>query len=149
MPSSFVLLLVVCYCFDQVHFISGAALGKRRHENAQARNVKIINHTGRRIDAFWMNKFTADGVVTYHTNSEGGMGYAYGEDTSINSYIGHEFEIREMPKPGTEDECLLETGCRKTYIKVNSEEGQGTDEVFLWVFGFCSGSLINDQRIMI
>jgi hypothetical protein len=112
--------------------VQANALGKPRREVATARSIKIQNKSGRRVDILWINRFNADGVVTYHSNSEDGKGYPYGGDTSINSYMTHEFKVQEMPST-TSSKCLGPNDtCRMGYFQVNKEEHQGKKHRTTW-----------------
>lgn len=85
------------------------------------------NNSGRRVDVLWMNTLEPkgpDGKFLLQSNSENGEGYAYGADAGISSYIGHAFEVQEMPAKST-GKCFNEIKCRSGYFKVNQEEDQG------------------------
>jgi hypothetical protein len=56
----------------------------------------------------------------------GGDGVVYGGETGISSYVGHRFEVQEMPSKTT-GKCR-EAECRKTYFTCNSNEEQCTLE---------------------
>uniref|UniRef100_A0A7S0F523 Uncharacterized protein n=1 Tax=Craspedostauros australis TaxID=1486917 RepID=A0A7S0F523_9STRA len=98
---------------------NAAILGQRRHETPTQRSITIHNRSGVRMDAMWINR--NDNPITFHSNT-GGDGTPYGGDQTISSFIGHEFELRELPgkKSG---KCKFGT-CRKAYIQVNDEEDQ-------------------------
>lgn len=100
--------------------VESAILGLERRENPNSRHVDVLNQSGRRFDIFWINRRT--NPVSYHPNSENGEGYPYGATAGIASYVGHEFEIREMPskKTGT---CLFDK-CRTSYFQVNDRQKQ-------------------------
>jgi hypothetical protein len=102
-------------------FVSSAVLGRPRHETPSQRPITIRNQSGRRFDVFWINTFTDP--VSYVSNSVENEGYPYGGDAVFLSYIGHEFEVREMPSKKTKS-CRLKE-CAKAYFKVNDQEFQG------------------------
>jgi len=102
--------------------INGAVLGMSRRESPNARNIDFVNQSGTRVDLLWINRSTDP--VSYHSNSND-EGYPYGVSQRINSFIGHEFEAREMPSKKT-GECKTPGKCRTAYFQVNSEEGQST-----------------------
>lgn len=103
--------------------VAGAALGKRRYEQPLQRTVLVKNQSGRRFDVFWINNVNPGVPESFVTQSEGAEGYPYGGETSILSFIGHAFEIREMPSKKTH-ECLYGM-CRRGRFKVNDQENQG------------------------
>mmetsp|Transcript_54206 Transcript_54206/g.60608 ORF Transcript_54206/g.60608 Transcript_54206/m.60608 type:complete len:521 (-) Transcript_54206:142-1704(-) len=104
---------------------AGAVLGHRRLEkdNEQGRSIEISNMSGRKCDLFWVNvfkkpeqfvpQFIEDGVT---------VGISYGADKSISSFIGHEFELRELPSKRTK-QCIFEE-CRSVRIKVSDRQDQ-------------------------
>jgi len=114
----FVLLFIVIILPTNVN---AAALGMERRETPTQRNVLLINKSGRRVDLFWINRFVDP--IQFQSNSDNGEGYPYGASQGINSYIGHEFEIREMPSKKT-GQCQIPNDCKKGYFQVNDQEGQ-------------------------
>lgn len=121
LPLLLLSTLIVILLSLPVSTVNAAALGKERRESPNQRKVFLHNQSGRRVDAFWINR--ADQPNTFHTNSEDGQGYPFGASQGINSYIGHEFEIREMPSKKT-GECQIPGECQTGYFQVNDQEGQ-------------------------
>ena len=78
-----------------------------------------MNRSGVKIDAFWVHPQTRQ---LADSNTEGGI--VHGADAPISSYIGHTFEVQELPKLKT-GKCEQEE-CRRTRFTVSSNEGQGT-----------------------
>jgi hypothetical protein len=113
----------LCLLFVSFPFtlVSSAALGKSRHEAPNQRSVSVSNLSGRRVDVFWIND--SQTPVTYVSNSDKQEGYPYGGETAMLSYVGHKFEIREMPRKAT-GMCDQEE-CAKGYFEVNDQEKQG------------------------
>lgn len=101
--------------------VNAAALGKERRETPNQRTIQLHNQSGRRVDVLWINRSVQPN--TFISNSESGEGYPYGAQQGINSYIGHEFEVREMPSKKT-GECRIPGDCKKGYFQVNEQEGQ-------------------------
>jgi len=100
--------------------VHSAALGRRRRENPTERNILFVNKSGRRVDVLWINRHTDP--VSYRTNSENGEGYPYGASQGINSFLSHEFQVREMPSKKT-GKCRSDE-CQTAYFQVNEQEGQ-------------------------
>lgn len=118
---SFQWLLVLAVLISLPTGGDSAALGMERREAPNQRNVLVFNKSGRRVDIFWINRAVEPNE--FRSNSENGEGYPYGASQGINSYIGHEFEIREMPSKKT-GQCQIPNDCKKGYFKVNDQEGQ-------------------------
>jgi hypothetical protein len=97
-----------------------AALGRSRRRTDSQRSIRFRNQSGRRTDIFWVNTFKEPNEFV--TQSIDGEGYLYGADTSISSFIGHEFEVREQPSKKT-GRCVYDE-CRKARFKVNDQENQ-------------------------
>ena len=105
-----------------------AALGKKRHDTPEQRVVMIYNQSGRRIDALWVNimeKPSGPSQDYPRLSHSEGVGIPVGGESALSSYIGHEFDIVELPQKST-GKCLY-SKCRKGYFKVNAGEDQGTD----------------------
>jgi len=93
------------------------ARSKRKHGNPLARSVRVLNESGVKIDLFWIHPETRQ-LADSHSSGEGVM---YGGETGISSYVGHTFEVQEMP--GKLGKCLHKL-CRKAYFTVNQNEEQ-------------------------
>ena len=107
----------------------------RRLETVSQRSVEVINKSGRRVDVLWVNSQNPK-QEEFVTQSENGDGVAYGAAASINSYVGHTFEVREMPGKNS-GKCLEET-CWKGRFTVSTEHEQG----MLRLYNFCYGSVV-------
>ena len=127
-PLILSLLFSIHYGKVLVVVVNAAALGKTRHKTPESREIFIQNETGRRIDVMWINRFVNPN--TFHSNSPDEMGYAYGSSTGIDSFVGHEFEVRELPSKTTK-QCLFgENACRKAHFQVSVEENQCMYKLF-------------------
>lgn len=123
----FVTCLLLLLVLMTPSFVSSAALGKRGHDQPAQRSIVIKNQSGRRFDVLWINTLEPpgpDGKLLLQSNSENAEGYPYGGDVGISSYIGHEFQVQEMPSKST-GKCLHERKCRQGYFQVNEQEDQG------------------------
>jgi len=98
--------------------LSAAAVSARKKKigNPLARSVRVMNDSGSKIDLFWIHPDTHQ-LADSHSGGEGVM---YGGETGINSYVGHAFEVDEMPVNG---KCLKNL-CRKAFFTVNKNEDQ-------------------------
>ncbi|KAG7359632.1 hypothetical protein IV203_034730 [Nitzschia inconspicua] len=100
--------------------VQGAILGRsQKSANENQRSFHFHNKSGRRVDVLWVNVHKTPNEFV---SQNGGEGYPFGGDTSVLSYIGHEFEILEMPSKKTK-KCLFEE-CRKARFTVNDQENQ-------------------------
>ena len=111
--------LVVCTNTVTVNAV-GTARNRRKNGNPQSRSVRVMNKSVARIDIFWIHPTTRE-LAPSHTEGDGVM---YGGETGISSYIGHEFEIVELPSK-KKKKCLYKE-CRKTHFTVNTKEEQCT-----------------------
>jgi len=104
---------------------AGAILGVERRDknNPSSRGLAIENLSGRKIDMFWVNTFkTPEEFVPQFIEDGVTVGCAYGADKSISSYIGHQFEIREVPSKKT-GHCVYQE-CRKVRVRVSDRFDQ-------------------------
>lgn len=88
---------------------------KRKDGNPNSRYITIHNESKRTIDLFWIQP--QDGSLG-PSNTQG-EGITYGAQTGIASFIGHDFEVREMGK------CEALGQCRKTQFQCKKAEDQG------------------------
>jgi len=77
----------------------------------------VKNESGAKIDFFWIDPSTKQLAPS---TTDGGV--IAGSESSISSYIGHSFEVQELPKKKT-NACVYEE-CRKAYFTVTSNEDQ-------------------------
>jgi hypothetical protein len=91
---------------------------RRKNFKGTERSIRIMNQSGVRTDAFWINSQTRE-LAESQTD---GKGITYGADTGISSYVGHSFEIQELPNAKTK-KCRRKM-CRKAYLTVNENEEQ-------------------------
>jgi len=104
---------------------AGAILGEQRREkdNSASRPLHVENLSGRKVDMFWVNVFKKPEEFVPQFIEDGvQVGCAYGADKSISSYIGHTFEIRELPSKYTH-ECVYNE-CRKIRYTVTDQWDQ-------------------------
>ena len=90
----------------------------RNNDNPTGRDIQIINRSDVKVDIFWINPNTQERVKSVDT------GILKGTESAINSYVGHEFEIQELPKKTT-GLCVGENDmCRRARFVVTSNEDQ-------------------------
>jgi hypothetical protein len=87
--------------------------------NPQARDIRIINEAGFKVEIFWINRWKNDELVL---NSEDGI--FHGAESNINSYITHEFEVHEVPNKKLGKCKGPNNTCRKGYFQVNENDEQ-------------------------
>jgi hypothetical protein len=113
MMFAFVLLTV-----DMGALAVGTTRSRRKNGNPQSRSVRVMNQAGVPIDIFWIHPVTNE-LAPSHTSGEG---VRFGGETGISSYIGHTFEVQELPSLKTK-KCQGKL-CRKAYFTVNTNEDQ-------------------------
>lgn len=90
----------------------------RKSDNPTGRDIQIVNQSEVKVDVFWVNPNTRELVKSVDT------GIMKGTDSLINSYIGHQFEIHELPRK-TSKLCRGENNeCRKGTFTVTNNEDQ-------------------------
>jgi hypothetical protein len=120
MPRFFYLwvsLLFLCTDTATVKAV-GTARNRRKHGHPHSRSVRVMNKSGVRIDIFWIHPTTRE-LAPSHTDGEGVM---FGGESGISSYVGHEFEVVELPNKKTK-KCAQKE-CRKAHFTVNTNEDQ-------------------------
>ena len=118
------LLLLFCL-LPRIYFVGGVIIGlDRPRENESQRSVQVINNSGRRINVYWVNDLDSSKPVELVSQSDDGDGYAYGAETGLQTYVGHTFEIQEMPGKKSKVCTNNNDACWKRRFQVNSEEGQ-------------------------
>jgi hypothetical protein len=123
---TYTMMCIVIYIHSNI--AATAAVGtktassrRRKNGNPSSRSVRVMNKSGVRIDLFWIHSVTNE-LAASHTDGEGVM---FGGETGISSYVGHSFEVQEMPSKNGKKKCVEEI-CRKAYFTVNTKEDQCT-----------------------
>lgn len=84
------------------------------------RDILVINEAGVAAEVHWIDSSSRNTVLL----SDNG-GIRDGGQIPLNSFVGHEFEVREMPSPQT-GECDNEDKvCRTAHFIVSDSEDQG------------------------
>jgi hypothetical protein len=83
------------------------------------RNFNIINESGRRVELHWVHPETGEMVLQSTPDILAGATFA------LNSYVGHTFQVRELP--GKKSGVCEGDGevCRIDMFTVNSNSDQG------------------------
>lgn len=82
------------------------------------RGIKIINYSGSRLELFWIHPQTRKGSLMSDPH------ILNGADFSLNSFVGHEFELREMPSKSTGVCKSPDQTCRNAFFVVSENEDQ-------------------------
>jgi hypothetical protein len=96
-----------------VFFVRAAA------EDDESRSITIVNESGRRVEINWINP--EDGKLELQSDPD----VLHGATFDLNSFVGHDFEVRELAvrKTGV---CAGEgQTCRVDHFTVNSNQDQG------------------------
>jgi len=126
-----------------------AGARRKRHANPLSRNIIIRNESRSKIDAFWIHPETRE-LAPSNFVEDGGL--VYGSDGALQSYVGHSFEVVELPpEPKNKKNKVAADGdeegrnppkprkcrkgmCRKAYFTVNENEDQ-SEYVFVCLLG--------------
>lgn len=87
-----------------------------------ARNIKILNESGSRVEIHWIHPETREASLMSSPNVMNGASFP------LNSYVGHEFEVRELPSVksgvcgGTEDGG--DQTCKSKFFEVSENDDQ-------------------------
>lgn len=90
-----------------------------RVANSSARAIQLLNESGHRVEVYWIHPETGEMMLQ---SSQGGV--HNGATFSLNSYVSHAFEVREVPSRRT-GECQGENNqCRTAHFAVNENNDQ-------------------------
>jgi hypothetical protein len=87
--------------------------------NPQARSINIMNESGRRVEIHWINP--DDGSMVLQSTPD----VLNGASLTLNSYMGHNFEVRELPAKKTMECAGDDKQCRIDRFTVKSTQDQG------------------------
>ena len=85
-----------------------------------SRSITILNESGSRIEVYWIHPETGEGTLMSTPDVLNGANFP------LNSFVGHQFEIRELPGKAT-GVCKSEGQvCRNGYFTVSENDDQST-----------------------
>jgi hypothetical protein len=88
---------------------------------ADSLSVDIVNAANARFDLFWVNPDSGDRLPI----SEVGKGILPRKKMNVQTYVGHEFEVREIPSRITNSCANQDQVCRSATFVVIDQEPQG------------------------
>jgi hypothetical protein len=95
------------------------SLATAESQSPDARNIQILNESGRRVDIHWIHPQTDELVLQSTPDILAGASFA------LNSFASHSFQVRELPAKKT-GECEGSGGeCRVDHFSVNENHDQG------------------------
>lgn len=116
MITNFLLLLMAT---RSMLFSQPDAVAAATPSNPMARSINIMNESGRRVEVHWINP--DDGSMVLQSTPD----VLNGASLSLNSYAGHNFEVRELPAKKTMECAGEEKQCRIDRFTVKSTQDQG------------------------
>ena len=125
-PSSplFLLLLLLLQAFTMTVVV----VTSQKTQHPTARSINILNESGRRVDIHWVNP--DNGEMVLQTNPD----ILAGASQSLSSYVGHTFEVRELPakKSGV---CAGDGEvCRVDHFTVSSNNDQSECCIYYYYY---------------
>ncbi|KAG7350667.1 prolyl 4-hydroxylase alpha subunit [Nitzschia inconspicua] len=117
--SFFLVMLLFCATTITTPFASARKQQRSPPTNkSTSRAIQIINESGSRLEVYWVHPQTREGSLMSSPHVMNGATFP------LNSYVGHEFEIRELPSQKT-GECKSEDQtCRSVYFAVSENDEQ-------------------------
>jgi hypothetical protein len=85
----------------------------------QSRSIMIMNESSRRIEVNWVDPVTGDLVLQSEPDLLNGASLA------LDSFVGHTFEVRELPAKKTGVCAGNDQTCRVNHFTVTSNNEQG------------------------
>ncbi len=85
----------------------------------QARSIMIMNESSRRIEVNWVDPVTGEMVLQSEPDILNGASLA------LDSFVGHTFEVRELPAKKTGICAGNDQTCRINHFTVSSNNDQG------------------------
>ena len=128
------------------HLLSAAILllfqGVIAYSN-ESRSIIIMNESSRRIEIHWVDPVTGDMVLQSEPD------ILDGASLELDSFVGHTFEVRELPAKKTGVCAGDDQTCRVNHFTVSSNNDQGkskrgTTTTCVDVHG-CMYRIISDQ----
>ena len=84
-----------------------------------SRHINIQNESGGRVEIYWIHPNTREASLMSNPNVMNGANFP------LDSFIGHEFEVRELPSKQTGGYKSEDQECRSTFFAVSGNNDQG------------------------
>jgi len=109
-------LLIIFFALPLLFFL----VTPTTHADDTSRSITIMNESGRRAAIYWINP--DDGELLLQSDPD----ILHGASFDLDSYVGHNFEVRELPKKST-NECSAgeAKACGVDYFTVTENHDQG------------------------
>ena len=85
----------------------------------ESRSISIVNESGHRVQVHWIDPDDGELVPQIEPDLLNGASF------NLNSYVGHNFEVRELPAKKTGVCAGEDQNCGVDYFTVNSNHDQG------------------------
>ena len=97
------------------------ALGVASVSGGVSRAIQILNESGGKVQLFWIHPQTSERSLMSDPAIFNGASFP------LNSFVGHAFEVREVPSPST-GKCSRapDQKCRSAFFEVSAGDEQGT-----------------------
>lgn len=86
---------------------------------AKNRSIHMLNDSGSKIEVYWVNPETAE----RHLMSKSPV--LFGATFPLNTFVGHEFELRELPSVKTGVCKSPDQTCRQASFVISENDDQG------------------------
>lgn len=83
------------------------------------RSIQMLNDSGSKIDVYWIHPTTKERKIM---SSNPVM---FGATFPLQTYVGHEFEMRELPSDKTGTCHSADQTCRQATFKISENDDQG------------------------
>jgi hypothetical protein len=87
--------------------------------SSDARSIIIANESSRRVEVHWVDPVSGEMVLQSEPD------ILDGASLNLDSYVGHTFEVRELPAKKTRVCAGNDQTCRVDHFTVSSNNGQG------------------------
>ena len=113
-------MLLICFLINSIIFFLLTAVTKAQAatNGSTARIIKIFNQSGSRVEVYWVHPTTLERTLTSFPDVLNGATF------SVNTYVGHQFEIREVPSKTTLSCQSEDQRCRSGYFTVSENDEQ-------------------------
>jgi hypothetical protein len=116
--TTFIALFSFCILFPNVFNFFGEAAESISNEG---RDIRIFNYAGVKIELYWIDPNTRED----HLMTLPGVGLYHGAQMPLQSFVGHEFEVREVPSMKT-GRCEGGQMTNKSSMNENSDNNENT-----------------------
>jgi hypothetical protein len=113
--------------WSAITFLLATAACVGQAARADKRSIQMLNDSGFKVEVYWIHP------VTKEASLMSSNGVLAGATFPLQTFVGHEFEMREVPSEKTGACTSPDQTCRNTFFTITENDDQSTCIEYSWI----------------